>query len=202
MQHVGSPIGGTPIQAFRTTVANARIGDAALPEFSAVAMPLPGHLNHAGVLSPNVFSGRLVRFAFARNEVRVTDRANAPAGEPTAYTGAHPLPAITVQVGGQTHQAHLDTGAPHVISFPYAQASSLPLAAPAVEAGRARFVDGERTRYSAQIVGTVQIGPLTLTDPQIAMIDGLPFVNVGTEALRRMTVTLDPERRVSWAELA
>jgi hypothetical protein len=201
-QRVGSPIGGQAIEAFRTMISGARIGETALPDFSAVAMPLPGHLQSTGVLSPNIFQGRLVRFDFDRSEVRVTDRANAPAGVPTAYTGAHPLPAIRVSVSGQTHEAHLDTGAPHVISFPYALASSLPLAAPPVEAGRARFVDGDRAHYTAQIVGTVQIGPLTLTDPQIAMIDGLPFVNVGTEALRRMTVTLDPERRLSWVELA
>jgi hypothetical protein len=199
---VGSPIGGPAVEAFRTTISNARIGDTALPDFSAVAMPLPPHIDHNGVLSPNIFRGRLVRFEFARGQVRVTDRANAPAGEPIAYTGAHPLPAIHVNVAGQHYDAHLDTGAPHLISFPYALASSLPLAGAPEQTGMARFVDGERPRYRAQLVGSVQIGPLTVSDPEIAMIDGLPFVNVGTEALRQMVVTLDPERRVSWAELA
>jgi hypothetical protein len=203
VQLVGSPLGGQPVEAFRTTVSGARIGDVQLPDFSAVAMPLPPQLHHSGVLSPNIFRGRLVRLVFARNEVRVTDRANAPAGTPTPYAGAHhPLPAIDVEVAGQTHLAHMDTGAPQLISFPYALASSLPLASAPVEAGRMRFVDGERARYTAQIVGAVQIGPLTLNNPQIDMVDGLPYANVGTEALRHLTVTLDPERRVGWAELA
>ncbi len=199
---VGSPIGGEVIEASRVSVASARIGDVVLPDFTAVAMRLPGNLDHTGVLSPNIFRGRLVRFDFARGEVRITDRANAPASEPTPYVGAHPLPSIRVSVNGRTFDAHLDTGAPHVVSFPYAEAGALPLAAPPFETGRARFVDGERTRYSAELRGEVSIGPLTLSNPQISMIDGLPFVNVGTEALRRMVVTLDPERRVSWAELA
>ena len=202
VQRVGSPIGGQAIEAIRTSVSGARIGNVALPDFSAVAMPLPPQLNSAGILSPNIFRDRLVQFKFARNTVRVTNRASAPAGEPTPYSSGHPLPAIEVRVGDQTHQAHMDTGAPGVIAFPYALASSLPLAAAPVEAGRARFVDGERAHYTAQIVGTVQIGPMTATNPEIAMIDGLPFVNVGTQALRQMVITLDPERRVSWATAA
>jgi hypothetical protein len=48
-------------------------------------------------------------------------------------------------------------------------------------------------------VGEVQVGPLTLADPQVDLIDGLPFVNVGGQVLRQMTITLDPERRLAWA---
>jgi hypothetical protein len=203
VESIGSPAGGDAIEAYRTSVTGARIGEAALPDFSAVAMPLPPQLAQTGVLSPNVFSGRLVRFEFARGQVRVTDRANAPAGEPTPYEGEEDaLPGINVSVGGATHLAHMDSGAPHLIAFPYEMASSLPLTGAPVESGRARFVDGEHIRYSAQINGAVQIGPLTLTNPQITMIEGLPFVNVGAQALRQMTITLDPERHVSWAELA
>jgi hypothetical protein len=196
---VGSPAGGTPVEGFITTVSGAHAGAAALPAFRAVAMPMPASLGHTGVLSPNIFRGRLVTFDFAHASVVVSDRVNAPSSEPTPYTGDHPLPAIAVRIGEQTFQAHMDTGAPHLIAFPYALAASLPLqGAPQLE-GVARFVDGEHPRYRAQLRGQVQVGPLTLTDPEIGMIDGMPFVNVGAEALRRMVITLDPERRVSWA---
>jgi hypothetical protein len=200
---VGSPAGGAPIQGFRTTIAGARIGDTALPDFHAAAIPQRvQHAEHAGVLSPNIFSGRLVAFEFSQSRVRITDRANAPRGESTPYSVNFPLPAITVSVAGQTFEAHMDTGAPQLVSFPYAAAASLPLAAAPEQVGVARFVDGEHPLYRAQIRGVLQIGPLVLGDPQVALTDGLPFVNVGTAALRQMTVTLDPERRVSWATLA
>jgi hypothetical protein len=199
---IGSPAGGVPLRGFRTAIQGALVGGAPLPDFDLVAMPLPEGLGHGGVLSPNVFRGRLVTFDFAASLVRIHDRGVSPPGDPTPYSGGHPLPTMRVTVAGQTYDAHLDTGAPHLISFPYALAASLPLAGAPAESGRARFVDGERTRYRAQISGTVQIGPLAVNDPEISMIDGLPFVNVGTQALRQMVVTLDPERRVSWARLA
>jgi hypothetical protein len=200
---IGSPIGGEPAQGFRTNIEGARIGDRTLPPFNAVAMPLPPRLDRAGVLSPNMFRGQLVTLDFARTELRVSEKnaTNLPAGEGTPYTGAHPLPAMNVSVGDQTYSAHLDTGAPHVLVFPYSMAASLPLDAPPEVAGVAHFVDGVRTRYRGRINGTVQVGPLTLTNPEVGFIDGLPFLNVGMGALSQMRVTLDPEARLSWAEL-
>lgn len=199
---IGSPIGGTPMQGFRTSVSGARVGDTALPNFNAVAMPLPAHLERAGVLSPNTFSGQLVTLDFAHNELRVRDKnaANTPAVAPTSYqSGGHPLPGIPVRLGDQEFVAHLDTGAPHTLTFPYDMAASLPLAAPPERVGVARFVDGERARYRAQLRGTVQVGPLTITDPEIGMIEGLPFLNVGMGLLNQMTITLDPAERLVWA---
>ncbi|GAM97590.1 hypothetical protein U91I_01217 [alpha proteobacterium U9-1i] len=199
---IGSPIGGTPLQGFRTAISGARIGDAQLPEFNAVAMPLPAHLERAGVLSPNTFRGQLVTLDFARNELRVREKtdANLPEGVAIPYqSGGHPLPGIDVHVAGQDFVAHLDTGAPHTLTFPYAMASSLPLVAPPERVGVARFVDGERARYRAQLRGQVRVGPLTLTDPEIGLIEGLPFLNVGMGLLNQMTITLDPAERRIWA---
>jgi hypothetical protein len=199
---IGSPIGGTPIQGFRTAVSGARVGDATLPDFNAVAMPLPAHLERAGVLSPNTFRGQLVTLDFAHNELRVREKnaANTPAGEATPYHGGgHPLPGIPVRLGGESYVAHLDTGAPHTLTFPYEMAASLPLAAAPERVGVARFVDGERARYRAQLRGTVRVGPLTITDPEIGLIEGLPFLNVGMGLLNQMTITLDPAEQRVWA---
>lgn len=200
---VGSPAGGAATQGFRTMIAGARVGNTNLPRFDAAAIPQNiRHAEHAGVLSPNIFSGKLVVFEFAQSRVRITDRTNAPSGDATPYSVEFPLPAIPVSVGGQTFEAHMDSGAPQIVSFPYSAAASLPLTAPPEQVGVARFVDGEHPLYRARIRGALQIGPLTLSDAEIALTDGLPFVNVGTAALRQMIVTLDPERRVSWAALA
>jgi hypothetical protein len=174
-----------------------------LPATHIVAAPatLP---DRGGVLSPFAFAGQLVTFDFAHARVRVADKtpANTPASAPLPYTGTgrgHQLPSINVVLGDQTWAAHIDTGAPGGIHFPYAMASSLPLAAPPVRTGVAHFVDGEHARYSAALNGRISVGPLTLDNPQIEFIDGLPFVNVGMDLLRQMTITLDPAAQQSWA---
>lgn len=201
---LGSPAGGTPMEGFLTRLSGARLGDVALPELRIVAAPtiLP---DRGGVLSPNAFAGRLVTLDFARSELRITEKtqANIPAGEAIAYFGAgpHALPGIEVAVGdGPVQQAHIDSGAPGGLTFPYAMASSLPLAAPPVQVGQARFVDGPRPRYRATLQATVRVGPLTLENPEIDLIDGLPFLNVGMGLLRDMVITLDPAESRSWVQ--
>lgn len=200
---VGSPAGGTPMQGFITRLAGARIGDVALPEISVVAAStlLP---DRVGVLSPNIFAGRLVTLDFGRNELRIADKtaANIPTGPTVAYfgRGPHALPGLNVQVGdGPALQAHIDSGSPGGLTFPYSMASSLPLAAPPVQVGQARFVDGAHPRYTAQLQGVVHVGPLMLENPEIGLIDGLPYLNVGMGLLRDMVITLDPEERRTWA---
>ena len=199
---IGSPLGGTPMQGFLTRLTGVRIGDVALPEIRVVAASsmLP---DRGGVLSPNIFAGRLVTLDFGRNELRIRDKtpANTPAGAAVEYfgRGPHALPGIEVRVGeGPVQQAHIDSGAPGGLTFPYSMASSLPLAAPPVQVGQARFVDGPRARYTARLQGVVQVGPLTLENPEINLIEGMPYLNVGMGLLSEMIITLDPAESRSW----
>ncbi len=198
---IGSPAGGTPMQGFLTQLSNATIGGVAMAPFHIVAVPtiLP---DRGGVIGPNVFAGKLLTLDLAHSQLRIAEKtpANTPQGEGAAYAGngPHKLPAIPVTLNGQTTWAHIDTGAPGALVLPYSMASSLPLAAPPVEVGHARFVDGVHTRYSATLNGDVQVGPLTLHNPEIGFIDGLPNLNVGMELLTRLTITLDPEQQRSW----
>lgn len=200
---IGSPAGGTPMQGFITRLDGVRIGAVTLPVFQIVAAStlLP---DRAGVLSPNIFAGQLVTLDFGRNELRISDKtsANTPAGAAVDYFGhgPHALPGLEVRVGdGPVQQAHIDSGSPGGLIFPYAMASSLPLAAPPVQVGQARFVDGAHPRYAAQLRGVVHVGPLTLENPEIGLIDGLPYLNIGMGLLSEMVITLDPAERRSWA---
>lgn len=202
---IGSPIGGEAPHGFRTTLAEARIGDIVLPDTSAVAMPLHAQLQRAGVLSPNVFRGRLVQFDFAKAQARVLERtaANMPHSEATAYDGAHPLPAVTLHLpNGETISAHIDSGAPRGILLPLALADRLPLAGALEQRGTVRFVDGARPIHLGQLVGEVRFGPVTLINPQVEFVQDLPYGNIGMALLSNMIVTLDPERRVAWIERA
>lgn len=199
---VGSPAGGTPLEGFLTTVSALRVGDVAMADVSLAAIPGPPSA-HMGVLSPNAFAGQLVEFDFADSVVRIKDGAQAPTASATPYAGeaGRALPSVQIAVGGQTLSAFIDTGAPGAVTFPYAMAGTLSLAAPPERIGVVGFVDGEHARYRSQLVGQVQIGPLTLTDPNVEFIDGLPFVTIGMEVLHRLIITLDPAQQRSWIAL-
>ena len=199
---IGSPAGGTPQEGWLTTLTNVDAGGVIIASMRVVAAPaiMP---DRTGVFSPNVFRGQLVTFDFGHAQVRISAKnaATLPRGAATPYlgNGPHSLPAIQVTLGSQSWTGHIDTGAPGGLTFPYTMASSLPLAAPPTLSGHARFVDGVHDRYHAQINGTVAVGPLTLVNPDIEFIDGLPNLNIGMGLLTQMTITLDPEAQRDWA---
>lgn len=199
---------GTPMQGFRTRIAQGRLGNAALNDVRAVALPMPATraLSVQGVFGPGTFSGRLVHLDLARGEIRVTARTPdlIPAGPASPYTGGDGrrpgLPGISVEIAGRTFDAHIDTGHPGVLMMPLAMARQVPLDGELRQAARpARFADGvPRPLFEGRIRGIVRIGPLTLENPEVRFMDGLQHVNVGVQALRGLTVVIDPAERRSW----
>ena len=170
-------------------------------------MPAMQALSVKGVFGPGTFSGRLVHLDLARGEVRIIEKTPAaiPAGTAYPYSGdaTHPgpgLPGVTVEIAGRSFEGHIDTGHPGILMLPLSLASQLPLDGPMRQAARpARFADGvPRPLFEARIRGIVRIGPLTLENPEVRFMDGLQRVNVGVEALRNVTVVLDPAERRSW----
>ena len=203
---VGTPAGGEPLRGFRTTIADGRLGNAALRGVRAVAVPMPvmQALSVKGVFGPGTFSGRLVHVDLGRGEVRVTEKTAAliPAGTSFPYGGAGPrsLPGVTVEIGGRSYDAHIDTGQPGMLAFPAAMAGELPLDGELRPSARpARLADGApRESREGRIRGTVRVGPLTFENPEARFIEGLQRVNVGIAALRGVTIVLDPAERRSW----
>ncbi len=198
---------GPPMQGFRTTIADGRLGNVALGSARAVALSTPAmqHLAVRGVFGPGTFSGQLVHLDLGRGEIRVTEKnpATIPAGAAHPYSsgdGHHGLSAVAVEIGGQRFDAHIDTGAPGMLMFPTAMAAQLPLEAPMQPADRpARFADGTpRNVYVARLRDTVRVGPLTFENPEVRFMDGLQRVNVGMQALRGLTAVIDPAEWRSW----
>lgn len=164
---VGSGAGGPPIEGYLTTIATMSVGGAVLEGVKAAVLDLPlpeDNGDVVAVLSPNIFAGKYVAFDFGAGALVLRDKDGAlPPGTASSYTDSErPLPAIPVSVAGATHEAHIDTGAPRALTFPYEMAGSLPLAGPPEAAGTARIATGERKLYRGKIDGVVTVGPLTL----------------------------------------
>jgi hypothetical protein len=199
---VGSPAGGAPRQGYLTTIASGRLGDAPITNARAVVvdlgLPLEGI---SGVVSPNVFAGSLVRFELKRSRVIVMPKT--PDALPTAQAspyggGGHPLPSVTIDVAGITLEAHLDTGNGRGLALPFELTKQLKLKTPLTPVKEVRMVSSSHKAYTAEISGTVRIGPLTLTDPPAIFVEGVPQANVGFAVLKDLTIVLDPAERRSW----
>jgi predicted aspartyl protease len=198
---VRSGAGGETVEGFMTTVANAAMNGVAVPNFRAIAIPML-RPDTVAVLSANIFTGNLLLLDFqnARMQPLTKSAATIPATEATPYdSGPRPLPSIWVTLPGDVRLlAHLDTGSPGGVLLPREMADTMPLATPLVEAGRARLINGERAIYSATLNGVVQVGPLSVTNPEVRFMDGIPHGNIGMELLRQLNITLDPAERRLW----
>ena len=202
---ITSGAGGPPIEGFTTRITNAAINGVAIPDFDAAAIPQV-RPDTIAVLSPLIFSGQLIELDFAQSQMRILDKSAAtiPTSAPVPYTtGEHPLPAIPLTLpGGVSLPTHLDTGSPAELLLPRELGDTLPLSTPLAEVGRARMINTERVIYRATLNGTAQVGPVTLTNPQIDFMEGLNHGNVGMALLRRLNITLDPAERRLWIAAA
>ena len=188
---------------YQSSIHGMRMGDVPVPDgpVAVLTTMLP---DFAAVLSPQTFTGRLVRLDFAAATLTICPAALAHGlGEGTPYvSGPFALPAIPLVVGGQKIAAHIDTGSPIELMFPMRFAKTLPLAGPLVSGGKARSHDGEHPIFKSRIKGSVKVGQLTLEDPEIRFSDVVPMPNVGGALLRRMVITIDPAGKRSWAQAA
>lgn len=199
---VGSPAGGAPRQGYLTTIASARLGDAPIANARAVVvdlgLPLEGI---SGIMSPNAFAGSLVRFELKRSRVVVVPKtpATVPTAQAFPYSASgHPLPSVTVDFAGIKLEAHIDTGNGRGLALPLELAKRLKLKTPLTPTKELRMVSSTHKAYTAEISGTVHIGPLTLTDPLATFVEGVPQANVGFSVLKDLTIVLDPAERRSW----
>ena len=150
-----------------------------------------------GIVSPQLFAGRLVRLDLARNRAAIVEKtaATIPPTPASPYLGGLPATDLVLP-DGKTIRANLDTGYNGELSLPLAMMTTLPLIAPATVVGRFRSIDASGEVFGGQIRGTVRIGPLTLESPHVTFLGNV--ANVGLPLIRRTTLLLDPADQRSW----
>jgi len=187
---------------YQTLLRNVAVGNLIIGNLSAAALPsmMP---DVAAVVGPSAFRDRYVTLDFALSELRICAKtaANHPAGPGEPYTSPPVvLPAVPIVAGSQRVAGHIDTGSPFGLSFPVSYSKTLKLSEPLKKIGVARSHFGEQPLYRSKIAGRVEVGPLTLQDPQAYFSDVVPGPNIGGELLRRMIITIDPVAKRAWTK--
>jgi len=187
---------GRPIPGYTTRLVGLTIGRVVVDDGPATVIEFKTR-DSVGVIGPNSFPGRLTEIDFARSRVRILP--DTIDNRPTASAVHHldELPAVTVELPGQTITALVDTGNDQPLSLPLSMAASLPLKAPPVRNGTTRSAGGEQASYEAQIIGEVRIGSVVLQSPVVSFEEhGLP--NVGMPVLRQMRIVIDHTGQRTW----
>jgi Aspartyl protease len=188
---------------YQGRLKNASIGAFQIASQSVPVMPVP--LPTPAIISPYSFGTNILHLDLAGGILRICPRPDRPEmlGKAHGFSPApFALPTVPVTIGGETVDAHLDTGSPVNLIFPMAFASTLKLEGELVQIGKALNHAFEKPIFKGKIAGTVRVGPLELIDPEVRFSDVVPRVNVGLGVLKQLQVTLDPANKRLWVNHA
>ena len=177
-------------------IPHAKLGGLDVGSIEAVALDYD-RTDAMGIISPDMFTGRLVRLDLARNRAQILEASSAtiPAEPATPYEGALPTTLLALPDGSRI-PAHLDTGFNGELSLPLAMKDKITLVAPATVVGHFHSINTDGEVYGGQVRGPVCIGPLTLDSPHVTFLGEI--ANIGLPVLRRVTLVLDPAAKRSW----
>lgn len=198
-------VGGGPAPAI-VSIHDVRIGDAALEDVIAAAMPLgsllKGENAPRGVLSAACFPGYLLTYDYPAKQILIKKGALASADSKSIfqYTEDQVLPTVPVRIAGHDTQVHLDTGSAFGLTLPVKFLAELPLASQPKEAGTVRTGGGEFPVSIARVNGAIELGKYKLGLDEVRFSDVRPgpdpaVGNIGYGVLRDFVVTLDSKNR-------
>jgi hypothetical protein len=188
---------------YRSTVHGLRLAGVSIEDAAVSVLPAP-ESGIIAVISPQLFSGRIVEVDLAAGQLRICPRGNIrELGKATPYTdGPFSLPAVAVTIGSTKLLAHVDSGSPFGLSFPTRFARQFSLEAPMVKVGAVQGPNGKSDLFRAKIKGTVRVGSVKLSNPEVSFTDVLPRPNVGSALLKQMVVIIDPQAKLTWTRAA
>jgi Aspartyl protease len=195
---VGRPNDPNPAQARNVVLPAMAIEDFEIQNLAGVALAdqdifLPPGV--AGIIGLHTFEGYLVTIDYAASKLVLTRGALKSGGEGVFAADVANIVEIKIWVAGKEMPANLDSGGPESMAFPLEWKSELPLKTEPVLFAKARTGSGEVEIYKSQLVGSIQIGDITLVDPEITLVSGgFPAINIGYPFLRKYALTVDMQQ--------
>jgi predicted aspartyl protease len=189
-------------EAFTNPVVKARslkIGGLELSGVSLITFDIRKMMGptYGGIVGLPHLADLLVTLDYPRGRVVFT-RGELAAADPQAVpyrSGVCPI-TLPMTVTGQALTAHLDSGNPGTFMLPKALAKGWKFKSEPVEVGAAGTVNNMSTIWSAQVDGTVEVGGLVYSDPQVLLSDLLAeWANMGFDALRDVVLTVDQKNQ-------
>jgi len=193
--NVGSPNAQNTIEAVLTSIDSISIGEYQTKELSSISFSLSKilpDLNVAGIIGLNAFSNYLLSLDYSKGELNIS-KGNLKTDDPnTIKVRLQPILGFEVEINNKKYEAHLDTGSQYFINLPYEWKNNLVFYDEPVKSDTGRTVSGEFYIYKAKLKGTIHIGNISITDPEVNLVTGgFNIINFGSQFLRDYEITID-----------
>lgn len=146
-----------------------------------------------GILGYQLFSELLLTLDYPKKELGIARGAlpEVDGKNVLALVSGHPVPVTELMIGGKKVQMDIDAGSPALLTVPMSVAKELSLKGEPQVVGQARTISGPMDIFGAELNGDVTVGPRTLHDPQLDIVERFPRANLGFRFLRDYAVTFD-----------
>ncbi|MGE3466164.1 MAG: aspartyl protease family protein [Pyrinomonadaceae bacterium] len=151
---------------------------------------------HDGIFGLSTFKGNLVTINYRESKLVIT-KGELREGDPGVMKAdLSRILTLTAKLNGKDIPVHLDSGSPGSVTFPMEWKPILSLKSEPVLRGKARTASGEIDLYSATMEGKIEVGSITIIDPEITLITGgFPAANLGFLFMRNYLLTIDMVNR-------
>lgn len=190
-EDINSPLGGVPAKADVYRLDTLSVGGAAVRDRDIYVLaddPLGGATGD-GVIGPSLFDEGVVTLDFVSNALVIG--GDVPDGVTWIPFGeSAPLLDASLDINGEAIPAHIDTGAPHVLSLPDAYADTMTFDGDVKVIGHARTIDREFELRGADLNADVTVGDAVIP-VGLVTFGPLPVANLGTGGMRGLVLTID-----------
>jgi len=147
---------------------------------------------HDGIFGLSVFKGHLVTINYPESKIIIKKGELKENEEGVVKVDLSRILALKGKIDGREIPIHFDSGSPSFITLPMEWKPNLTLKSEPTFFAKGRMASGEVDLYRASLSGKIQVGTISITDPDIILkTGGMPAANFGYAFLKNYLLTID-----------
>ena len=190
---IGSPGTNRQVMSNRVLVSQISITNALTSKgINMNTMPLRKMLPVDGVIGGFFFKNYLLSIDYPKSILKITQgelKKNADGVIP--FSKDSRILSTEISIAGNRLEAHLDSGNSGNIDIPFSLKDKLEFVKEPVEDGIIRTSLASHKRWKATLKGDVVIGNMVYKSPEVNLIEGFEFVNLGFLFFNQSQITID-----------
>ena len=190
---IGSPGTNRQVMSNRVLVSQISITNALTSKgINMNTMPLRKMLPVDGVIGGFFFKNYLLSIDYPKSILKITQgelKKNADGVIP--FSKDSRILSTEISIAGNRLEAHLDSGNSGNIDIPFSLKDKLEFVEEPVEDGIIRTSLASHKRWKATLKGDVVIGNMVYKSPEVNLIEGFEFVNLGFLFFNQSQITID-----------
>ena len=190
---IGSPGTNRQVMSNRVLVSQISIANALTSKgINMNTMPLRKMLPVDGVIGGFFFKNYLLSIDYPKSILAITKgelKINAEGVIPFSQDSR--ILSTEISIAGNRLEAHLDSGNPGNIDIPFSLKDKLEFVKEPIEDGIIRTSLASHKRWKATLKGDVVIGNMVYKSPEVNLIEGFEFVNLGFLFFNQSQITID-----------